>query len=548
MLDFNLKMVKLVIFVSLAAMVLFIMGGVNILKESYFDPIDSLQMHWDYIATKVEFSPNILGNYLPFGADSDSNQIISRKGNHAQSVPVLLYHGVIRDEKWEPDDISVKLDDFKKQMLALKESGYRTVTLEDFSQFLEGKKNLPEKSFLLTFDDARRDSFFPVDPVLKALDWNAVMFVITDRSLGPESARSHFHLSEKELRGVARSGRWELASHGKNDHDLVQISADGKQGHFLSNKMWLKYEGRMETEAEFQKRITEDLEESKKVLEERIGIRVLAYAYPFGDFGQGSENFPASSSIILRATEEIYPHSFHQAKSSEYTGNFVGDSFQLRRIVVNSKIRPRQLLTKIANGQSKTKSAYFDDFLTDHGWLEGWGTRIIDKDLMLTGANPAEDSSLTFLDGSYLWKNYILRSRVRLAKGRSFAVLARYKNGDNYVSCDFDQEQVAISQRFRGLETTLVKIDQNLDFISQKEIEAGIIIEDEKLSCLVDGKIVAEAILTKDFDSGGVGFKTWDASLNNSSLVIKSVKVDNIRLAPVGETLKGTLSGEWALN
>lgn len=542
MLDFNLKMVKIVIFVSLAAIVLFVAGAVDILKETYFDPMDFTRMQWDYLVTKVEFSPAILRDYLPSGSNGVIYKDIPRNGDFAQSVPVLLYHGVIRDGKWEQDDVNVRLDDFKKQMFALKESGWRTVTLEEFDQFLEGKKNLPEKSFLLTFDDARRDSFFPVDPVLKALDFNAVLFVITNRSLGPQSEHSHFHLSEKELRGLAASGRWELASHGKNDHDLVPISADGKQGHFLSNKIWLKYEGRLETDAEFAKRITDDLEESKKELEEKIGNRVLAYAYPFGDFGQGSENFPASQAIILQAARELYPHSFHQAENNEFTGNFRGEGDQLRRIVVNSKISSRQLLAKITNGQSKTKSPYFDDFLTDHGWLEGWGTRIIDKDLMLTGANPAEDSSLTFLDGSYLWKNYILRSRVMLAKGRSFAVLARYKNGDNYVSCDFDQEQVAVSQRLKGQENTLVKVDQNLDFMSQREIEAGMIVEDEKVSCLVDGKIAAEATVAKDFSSGGVGFKTWDARLNNSSLVIKSVKVENIRLAPFQSTLKSVLA------
>jgi peptidoglycan/xylan/chitin deacetylase (PgdA/CDA1 family) len=42
---------------------------------------------------------------------------------------------------------------------------------------MKGEKILPKKSFLLTFDDGRKDSFYPVDPVLKKLNYNAVILI-----------------------------------------------------------------------------------------------------------------------------------------------------------------------------------------------------------------------------------------------------------------------------------------------------------------------------------------------------------------------------------
>ena len=131
-------------------------------------------------------------------------------------------------------------------MFALKKAGWQTINMEDFYAFMQGEKQVPDKSFLLTFDDGRKDSYYPVDPILDALDYNAVMFVITKFSL--EEKGGNYYLSDKELKRMYLSGRWEIQSHGKDDHDFYKINANGNEGHFLSNKLWLDNENRLETE------------------------------------------------------------------------------------------------------------------------------------------------------------------------------------------------------------------------------------------------------------------------------------------------------------
>jgi len=44
-------------------------------------------------------------------------------------------------------------------------------------------KELPEKSFLLAFDDGVKSSYYNTDTLLRALDYNAVMYIITKHSL-----------------------------------------------------------------------------------------------------------------------------------------------------------------------------------------------------------------------------------------------------------------------------------------------------------------------------------------------------------------------------
>lgn len=119
----------------------------------------------------------------------------------AKSVPVLVYHGLIA----KPDKVSTSLEEFKDDMFALKTAGYQTVRLADFQAYIQGKKTLPDKSFLLTFDDARKDSYYPADPILKELHYSAVMFVITDTL---DSKTNRFHLTKSELIKMKNSGRW----------------------------------------------------------------------------------------------------------------------------------------------------------------------------------------------------------------------------------------------------------------------------------------------------------------------------------------------------
>ena len=123
--------------------------------------------------------------------DTYSDNISSVSDQYAKSIPVLLYHGIIE----KPDGENMLIDNFRDQMFALKKAGWQTVSIEDFYKFMKGEKNLPEKSFLLTFDDGRKDSYYPVDPILKALDYNAAMFVISGRSLCEESKTSQFNIS-----------------------------------------------------------------------------------------------------------------------------------------------------------------------------------------------------------------------------------------------------------------------------------------------------------------------------------------------------------------
>jgi len=520
MLDLQLKNVKFLLTIAVILMVVGLIYGISSLKGNFYWNQKYFKMQWAYLKTKVEF----FVEEKKSRNQAENSAIVAK---HAGSVPILLYHGVIEDPNWKPDGVNISLEDFRRQMFALKIAGYETISTKDFLDFLAGRKNLPEKSFLLTFDDGRQDSFYPVDPILKALGYTAVMNVITGRSLAENNEWNHFHLTEDELKKMIKSGRWEIESHTQNGHDFVKIDAGGKQGHFLSNKLWLKYEGRLETDEEYEKRIRDDLAGAKKDLEKKLGVKVFFFAYPFGDFGSASENFPASREILTRVVKEIYPYSFYQARRHDFPANYPGKFYLLKRINVDSSMSTSELLALLKTSQAKDNN-FQDHFENNQGWVAGWGSIDFQNGLMLARSTNSEDSSLAFLNGSFGWKNYFFQGRVKILAGRSFALVGRYQNGNNYISCDFDIDHAAVSQRTRDDEKILAENSLDLSYLKNREITVSLRANGNDIECLVEGKTIAKARVDSDFLNGGVGFKTWDERLNNSSLLVKEVRVEKI--------------------
>lgn len=528
--DINIKMIKITLIIVIIAVVFSMVESITLLKNNYYWRSQYFLMQWDYLKTEVMFAEHSNGGIL--------NSIFSKKQaaltisnmDKAQSVPILLYHGVINNPKWKPDGVSISLADFREQMFALKTAGYQTVKIEDYLAFSRGQKDLPRKSFVLTFDDGRNDSYYPVDPIIRTLGYTAIMNVITGRSLALEKEKSSFHLSQDELSKMLESGRWEMASHTQNGHGYVKIDSNEKDGHFLSNKLWLNDKNRLETDDEYKKRIYNDLLASKNDLEKKLGVKALAFAYPFGDFGQVSDNFPESRNIIIDTAKSIFSLSFAQAGSSDFLTNYAENSFIAKRINVDSSISAAQLLAMLKNTETKPID-FQDDFSQDKGWIRGWGASNIGKGGMTISDSQEEDSGLVFLSGSYLWKDYFTEARAVLLKGHAFALSARYEDENNYVSCDFSDSHVALTQRLAGKDLPDVEVPPPANLNIGREALVGIQVSGNQGSCFLDGKPVVSGPLESDLNHGGISIKIWDTIEKGSTLLVKNLRVSRDHLS-----------------
>jgi biofilm PGA synthesis lipoprotein PgaB len=150
--------------------------------------------------------------------------------------------------------------DFAISSLPSKKLVTATVSLEDFYLFEQGKKELPARSFVLTFDDGRIDSYVKADPILRALGYNAVMFVATSESVEKNKDQGIYYLTPLQLKEMIATGRWEIGSHAVQEGGgFVTIDTQGTRANFLSNKKWLTAQDRLETDEEYTARATHEL-------------------------------------------------------------------------------------------------------------------------------------------------------------------------------------------------------------------------------------------------------------------------------------------------
>jgi peptidoglycan/xylan/chitin deacetylase (PgdA/CDA1 family) len=467
---------------------------------------------FNYLSTKV----SMLETEMPAATYPPSD------AGNAQSIPVLLYHGI--SEKGNSDVAG--WDTFNAQMKALKASGYQTVSLARFEAFLLHGIPLPIKSFLLTFDDSRKDSFYPADPVLQALDYRAVMFVITSTI----SEDDDFYLSEKELKEMVASGRWELESHGRNIHQSAAVALAGQTAHALSNRLWLPGAARLETEDEYEQRVAQDLAESKHDLESRFGISVDSFAYPYGDYGQkNGNNADRAAAFIRTAVSSTYHLAFYQAEDRAFTRNYPrAEGFMARRFEVDPKMSPEDLLNIVRGGEDKPGN-FSSSMPTNDGWIPGWGgiqfspgslTLLSDKDT--TGAS-------SYLGGTYLWTDFTLTLRARLLRGESFSILARVDNQKNYVYCSFGKNGVSYNEHVNGEDVEGPGWYTDLSGLGGLEMQAGISVQGRHVRCLFNGTTRVDTIFIKHAaDHGMVGLGVWGPEKGASAVEVTGITVTEI--------------------
>jgi peptidoglycan/xylan/chitin deacetylase (PgdA/CDA1 family) len=200
-----------------------------------------------------------------------------------RSVPVLAYHGIGGDRT---DPYSVTRQAFEAQMAMLSRAGFHAISPAQYLRFLAGDRHgLPQRPILITFDDGRLDSYRGADAVLARYGFRATMYVIAGRP----ASRHRFYLSWDELRGMQRSGRWDIQEHAGRGHRLVRYNARGDRGPSYAYRMWRN--GALESFPMYKQRVVRDIAWGDDAIRRNVpGVRLDTFAVPYGNYGQLRSN------------------------------------------------------------------------------------------------------------------------------------------------------------------------------------------------------------------------------------------------------------------
>lgn len=475
---------------------------------------------------------NIDDSELEAARTTKSNlQLDNLNMSFSQSVPVLLYHS-ISDTKGQ---YTVSPAEFKEQMFTLKKLGYNTLTIEQYIGFINGSYKPPVKSVLITFDDGTNTGYDEADPIFEALNFHATNFIITKNSI--EKNGSHYYLSKDKIKTMVRSGRWDIEVHTNAGHIPYKIDQKGSVGNFYSNKIWNSKENRIETEQEFAIRVEKDIDSAIDEIKPITGKTPTAMAFPFGDHGQNTVNYPGAQDALLRIVQSKFKVAMVQYYAGRgYSHEYFGDNSLLaRRIEVQPAWSGSDLEALIEAGASK--QAQFDDnFAQNKGWRQQSGDVDISQyNLKLNTSTSRKTSTASVsLDGSFYWSNYSFSADMGLTSGTSMVLMARKLNSSNYVGCTFSPGEISVIQ-VSDSKRTVLNSGKYLLNPAHKDVY-GITVENNMIGCTINGTLMAIGESSTVPRNGGVGISIWDPVIGTAQAVVSRVSVK-----PTEKTVDPTL-------
>ena len=188
------------------------------------------------------------------------------------AIPVLRYEVIDRQR-------------FARQMVLLDHAGYETITLDEFVRFVKGDDvRLPPRPLLLTVDGGRLDSWTGTDAILRKLRFNAVLFL----SVGQVDVDDPAYLTWRELNRMQASGRWDAQlQSGTGGMRIKYGPRRSDVGPFYA------YRGSEERLDGWRERVFSDITYGEEQLAHQVeGYRALAFAPPYGNYGQAGTNDP----------------------------------------------------------------------------------------------------------------------------------------------------------------------------------------------------------------------------------------------------------------
>jgi peptidoglycan/xylan/chitin deacetylase (PgdA/CDA1 family) len=281
---------------------------------------------------------------LPSLSKADERWARDHAPSYTGGAAVLVYHGV--GSTGDESRFALTPEQLGSQFAYLRAAGMHTVTAREVAEAFQANRPLPPKSVLLSFDDGRAEAMLWADPLLAQAHAKATMFVIA----GAAGSRGIFYASWKQLRGYAKSGRWDLESHTAGLHHLQPV-ADGRQLPALTSMV------PGETIGAYAGRVKADLARASDELQKEIGTRPVAFAYPFGAYGAERTNDPRVQDLVATAVGQEYQLAFEQDDQLTVPLATCRDArLHLRRIDVGHW-SGRDLLQRISRAAAATDRA-----------------------------------------------------------------------------------------------------------------------------------------------------------------------------------------------
>lgn len=193
--------------------------------------------------------------------------------NNTVNIPILCYHNF---NPTVPGSMNLTPQKFEAQLKWLKDNGFTIIPLKQAVEYLQDKRDsLPAKSIVITADDGWESVYTYMFPLVKKYNIPVTLFIY------PQTISQGKHaMTWDQLKELQHTGLFDI------------------QGHTYWHPNF-KQEKKKLSSPDYEKFVKKQLVDSKKILEDKLGIKISFLAWPFGIYDNYLEQAATNAGYVM---------------------------------------------------------------------------------------------------------------------------------------------------------------------------------------------------------------------------------------------------------
>ena len=197
----------------------------------------------------------------------------------SSSMPILMYHDLTQDPN-KTSSMTITDERFRLDMEFLESFGYTPLFPSEVEEIGEGKRSLPARPVMITFDDGYLSNYTIAAPILQQTGMKATVALIASHIKDANDTDSSRHsLNWDEVKSMYDSGLFQFGSHTYDLHNPKYGGANAPDG--INGIMREKGE----SQSQYTERVGNDLAQSISLIRQHTGQTTVNYfSYPYGAY------------------------------------------------------------------------------------------------------------------------------------------------------------------------------------------------------------------------------------------------------------------------
>lgn len=219
----------------------------------------------------------------------------------ATELITICYHNVRDDVDGhiDVDPMAVSTRQLTEQFEWLRQNNYHPVSIDQLEDARSGRKPLPPRAVLLSFDDGYESFYTRIFPLLKLYHYPAVMALV-GRWLdvpknhavqyGDEKRTRDSFLTAKQIIEMQASGLVEFASHTYDSHKGILANPQGNTEPAVVTRQYDKKTQSYESGRQTYQRLLRDFHRNHERIKALTGVAPRVMVWPYGAWNLPAEN------------------------------------------------------------------------------------------------------------------------------------------------------------------------------------------------------------------------------------------------------------------